>query len=129
MEHGGQGTGAGEDPERLGDPVLGAGDHVDVLAEQERRGRFVGGGRLGRVPDDVHQRQVVVANRVGVDREAASLDQLVLGAQVDHGAQPEAAQELEVGLGQPVQAIGPEQGAPDRSAARAGRGSRPGHGS
>ena len=71
-----------------------------------------GVGRLARVPDHVHQRQVVVADRVGVDREAAPLGQLVLGAQVDHGAQAQPAHDLEVGFGEAVQAVGPEQRPP-----------------
>ena len=87
-------------------------EHLEVLVEQESVGGLVVGGCLGRVPDDVDQGQVVVADGMGVDREAAPLLELIAGAQVDHGAEAESAHDGQVGVGEAVQAVGAEERAP-----------------
>ncbi len=50
-------------------------------------------------------------DRVGVDVEAALLE-LMAGAEIDHGADAELAQDVQIGLGQLAQAVGPEQHPP-----------------
>ena len=54
----------------------------------------------------------MVVDRVVVERERAPFADLVGPAQVDHRAQPELADHLEIGTGEAVQAVGAVQRPP-----------------
>ena len=69
-------------------------------------------GHLLVVPGGIDDRHVVVGDRVAVVREGAVLFDLEVGTQVDHGAHAQGVEPDEVGLGEPVQAVGTEQHTP-----------------
>lgn len=57
---------------------------------------------------------MVVVDRVGLEGEPPVLLDLVRGAQVDHGLEAERLQPGDIGLGDPVDAVGPVQRLPLR---------------
>ena len=74
-----------------------------------------------RVPGDVDHREVVEGDRVGLDGEPATLFQLQPGPQIEDGVDAELTYHLEVGGGEAVEAVGPEQPAPAGDPAIGGR--------
>ena len=94
---------------------------MSMYRSRRKADRAVGGDEVVLGPHAPHHRQVVPVDLVVLDREAPTALDLALGAEVDHRAQAERPRLLEVGAGEALHAIGPEQRPSTRGAAVAGR--------
>ena len=107
MEHGGQRVGRGQDLQDRDDLRAGVAQDLLVLGAEQPGPpvELLGVGEL------LDEGEVVERDGVRVDVEAAAFE-LGRRAQVDHGADPERAQDGQVTLGQLAQPVGAEQDAP-----------------
>ena len=107
MEDGRAGVGGGQRRERTDDLRRGVLEHLLVLGAEKARCPL----EVLGVGQGLDEGEVVELDRVGLDIEAALLE-FVAGAQIDHRADAELAQDGQIGLGQLAQAVGPEQHPP-----------------
>ena len=97
------------------------GEHRRVRPVEELRGGKVLGAGQFPIPGRVDDGQVVKRDRVGLEREATPLVDLVRPAEVDHRLQRDRPERLEVVGREPAEPVGPEQRSPAHRAAVTGR--------
>ena len=96
VEDGREGVGVGEHPERGGETRCALGEHRRVRPVEELRGGKVLGAGQFPIPGRVDDGQVVKRDRVGLEREATPLVDLVRPPEVDDRLQRDRPERLEI---------------------------------